>query len=139
MAEGLEQNARERLSAAGLRPTRQRIGLAALLFKDGPRHVTAETLHAEAGQAGEPVSLATVYNTLRAFTQAGLLRQVAVDGARVYFDTNTAAHHHFFDETTGALVDIDAREIAIDGVPEPPGGSEIASVDVIVRLRAKTD
>ncbi len=137
MAEPRELEARDRLAAVGLRPTKQRIGLAALLFAGGPRHVTAETLHAEAGRAGATVSLATVYNTLRAFTQSGLVRQVAVDGSRVYFDTNVEEHHHFFDEQSGVLRDIDAREILVDGVPEPPEGCEIASVDVIVRVRPK--
>src|SRR5262245_10510321 len=96
-----------RLRTAGLRPTRQRMALAQLLFTDKDRHVTAETLHGEAVAAGESVSLATVYNTLHQFTEAGLLRQVVVDGSRTYFDTNTGDHHHFYREDDGLLIDID--------------------------------
>src|SRR6201746_243776 len=106
---------------AGLRPTRQRVELAGLLFSDCDRHVTAESLHDEVTQAGMKVSLATVYNTLHQFTQAGLLRQVIVDAARSYFDTNTGDHQHFFLEDEGMLIDI-AEHIAVSGVPTPPAG-----------------
>src|ERR1041385_2015846 len=102
----------ERLRQAGLRPTRQRAALAALLFTGPARHVTAEALHEEAQKAGETVSLATVYNTLHQFTEAGLLRQVTVDGSRTWFDTNTHEHHHFFREDDGQLIDIATDDIA---------------------------
>jgi Fur family iron response transcriptional regulator len=124
-----------RLRAAGLRPTRQRVALTDLLFRQGHRHVTAETLHDEALGAGCKVSLATVYNTLHQLTEAGLLRQVVVDAARSYFDTNTSPHQHFFDEDGSLLIDIDGGKIAVSGVPVPPRGMEIASVDVVVRIR----
>lgn len=124
----------KRLREAGLRPTRQRILLATLLFADGDRHVTAETLHMEAVAAGERVSLATVYNTLHQFRQAGLLRELAVDGTRTYFDTNTSNHNHFYVETDGELVDIPSSSIRVDGLPEPPAGMRIAHIDVVVRL-----
>jgi len=127
----------ERLRRAGLRPTRQRAALAALLFTDCVRHVTAEALHAEAEAAGEHVSLATVYNTLHQFTEAGLLRQVTVDGTRTYFDTNTGDHHHFYREEDGMLVDIESDGIAVVGLPEPPDGSRVERVDVVVRLRKR--
>jgi Fur family transcriptional regulator, iron response regulator len=84
------------LRRAGLRPTRQRVALAALLFGNGDRHVTAEILHEEAVKAGERVSLATVYNTLHQFERAGLLREIAIGGQRAYFDTNISNHNHFF-------------------------------------------
>ncbi len=119
---------------AGLRPTRQRLALGALLFGAGDRHVTAEELHLEAVNAGERVSLATVYNTLHQFRQAGLLRELAVDGTRIYFDTNTSNHNHYFVESAGELVDIPAGSIRVDGLPEPPPGMRIAHVDVVVRL-----
>ena len=125
----------EQLKAAGLRPTRQRLALAKLLLESGPRHVTAEELFHEARSAGIPVSLATVYNTLHQFTSVGLLREVVVDMGQSYFDTNTSHHHHFFDEATGALTDIPDRDIEINRLPEPPLGSEIERVEVIVRLR----
>jgi Fur family transcriptional regulator, iron response regulator len=125
----------EQLKAAGLRPTRQRLALAKLLLESGPRHVTAEELFHEARTAGIPVSLATVYNTLHQFTSVGLLREVVVDMGQSYFDTNISHHHHFFDETTRALTDIPDHEIEIGHLPEPPFGSEIDRVEVIVRLR----
>lgn len=123
-----------RLRTAGLRPTRQRLALGRLLFDGGDRHVTAEALHEEAQGAGVSVSLATVYNTLHQFTEAGLLREVVVDSARTYFDTNTSDHHHFFVENTGSLMDIEGNRIAITGLPEAPEGTDVAGVDVIVRL-----
>ena len=126
-----------RLRAAGLRPTRQRLALARLLFEKGDRHITADELHAEAVEAGVGVSLATVYNTLNQFTEAGLLREVAVEAGRAYFDTNTSDHHHFYFEDRGQLVDIPAEELSVAGVPSAPAGTEVARVDVIVRLRAR--
>ncbi|MGV8997531.1 MAG: iron response transcriptional regulator IrrA [Parvibaculaceae bacterium] len=123
-----------RLRDAGLRPTRQRLALGRLLFDSGDRHVTAEVLHEEAQKAGVSVSLATVYNTLHQFTDAHLLREVVVDSARTYFDTNVSDHHHFFVETSGHLMDIDGDKIAVMGLPEAPEGTSFARVDVIVRL-----
>jgi Fur family transcriptional regulator, iron response regulator len=125
------------LRAAGLRPTRQRIALARLIFARGNRHLTAEELHEEAVGASEAVSLATIYNTLHQFTRAGLLRILAVEGSRTYFDTNTSDHHHFFIEEDGLIVDIDGGGVSIGRLPEPPEGMEIANIDVVVRLRRK--
>ncbi len=124
-----------RLREAGLRPTRQRLALGRLLFDGGDRHVTAEALHEEAQAAGVSVSLATVYNTLHQFTEAHLLREVVVDSARTYFDTNVSDHHHFFLENSGSLMDIDGNKIAITGLPQAPDGTDVARVDVIVRLQ----
>jgi Fur family iron response transcriptional regulator len=126
--------ARERLHAVGLRPTRQRLALARILFENGDRHVTAEQLHGEAAAAAIPVSLATVYNTLHQFTEAGLLHEVVVEPGRSYFDTNNADHHHFFCEANGLLQDIPAREVTVSGLPLAPDGTEIRRVDVIVRI-----
>ena len=126
-----------RLRAAGLRPTRQRLALGALLFGSGDRHVTAEILHAEASAAGEQVSLATVYNTLHQFTEAGLLRELAIDGGKAYFDTNTSNHNHFFIEDKSELMDIPGDTIRVDGLPEPPEGMMVSHIDVVVRLVAK--
>jgi Fur family iron response transcriptional regulator len=127
----------EQLRKAKLRPTRQRLDLARLLFAGGDRHVTAEGLHEEAVKAGVPVSLATVYNTMHQFTQSGLLREVTVDGSRIYFDTNTGNHHHFYCEDDGSLMDIDGDCIEVGGVPAPPAGAQIDRVDVIVRLKRR--
>lgn len=124
----------ERLRAAGLRPTAQRRALADLLFQHGHRHVTAELLHQEAKDAGYPVSLATVYNALHQFTEAGLLQQVIVEPSHSYFDTNTDAHQHFYSEEDGRLTDISA-DIGVSGLPQPPKGTRIARVDVVVRIR----
>jgi Fur family iron response transcriptional regulator len=125
------------LRRVGLRPTRQRLGLAALLFGKGDRHISAEMLHEQAIGARLPVSLATVYNTLHQFTEAGLLRELAIDGSKTYFDTNTGNHHHFFVEGDNEVIDIDAGAVKIGELPIPPEGMEIVRVDVIVRVRPK--
>lgn len=123
------------LRGAGLRPTRQRVALAEILYAHGNRHVSAEDLHAEALTHGVPVSLATIYNTLHQFTGAGLLRAVPVEGARTYFDTNTTDHQHFFVEDDNAVIDIPDGQMRVGRVPELPPGLEISRVDVVVRLR----
>ena len=125
------------LRAVGLRPTRQRLVLGGLLFGDGDRHVTAEQLHAEVAALGEHVSLASVYNTLHQFKKAGLVRELAIDGSKAYFDTNTSNHSHFLLESTGALMDIPGDTMVVSGVPEPPAGMRITHVDVVVRLATK--
>ncbi|MBL4747784.1 MAG: transcriptional repressor [Magnetovibrio sp.] len=128
-------NVIEQLRTAGLRPTRQRLALAKLLFENGPRHVTAEIVRCEAQDQSIRVSLATVYNTLHHFTKAGLLREIVVDPARSYFDTTTTEHGHFFHEDTGVLVDMDS-DVKISSMPPLPEGSKITSIDMIVRLRS---
>jgi Fur family iron response transcriptional regulator len=122
------------LQRAGLRPTRQRVALGTLLFGNGDRHVTAEKLHEEAVKAGEVVSLATVYNTLHQFQKAGLLRELAIDGDRAYFDTNTSNHNHYYIEHEGKLIDIPGDTVRVDGLPEPPSGMKVSHIDVVVRL-----
>src|SRR3982074_2585097 len=124
-----------RLRDVGLRPTRQRMALGWMLFGKGGRHVTAEMLYEEAVKAKVPVSLATIYNTLHQFTDAGLLRQIAVDGSKTYFDTNVSEHHHFFIEGENDLVDILPSEVVLGSTPVPPEGYEVARIDVVVRLR----
>ncbi len=124
----------EMLRQARLRPTRQRLTLGRLLFESGDRHVTAEQLHAEVTALGEHVSLATVYNTLHQFKRAGLVRELAIEGSKAYFDTNTSNHNHFLLETTGDLMDIPGDAIRVEGLPEPPDGMKITHVDVVVRL-----
>ena len=131
------QNVRAMLRKVGLRPTRQRMELGWLLFSKGDRHLTAEMLFEEASNARVPVSLATVYNTLNQFTDVGLLRQVAVDGSKTYFDTNTSDHHHFFVEGQNALVDIPSASVTIGDLPQVLDGYEVARVDVVVRLKRK--
>lgn len=127
----------DRLRSAGLRPTRQRLALARLLFDGGDRHVTAEQLHAEALGAKVRVSLATVYNTLHQFTALGMLREVVVEPARSYFDTNTSDHHHFFHERSGQLADIPGDQVQLSRLPAAPPGTEVTRVDVVVRVRAR--
>lgn len=124
------------LASAGLRPTRQRIALAELLVGDGEnRHVTAESLHAASRAAGEAVSLATVYNTLRAFCEVGLMNEVVVDGSKSYFDTRTDDHPHFYWEDSHSLTDAPAEELSIASLPKVPEGMAVSRVDVVIRLR----
>ncbi|MGI8526902.1 MAG: iron response transcriptional regulator IrrA [Pseudolabrys sp.] len=125
------------LRQVGLRPTRQRMALGWILFGKGDRHLTAEMLYEEASRAKVPVSLATIYNTLHQFTDVGLLRQVAVDGSKAYFDTNVSEHHHFFVEDGNELLDIPGADVIVDRTPTAPEGYEIARIDVVVRLRRK--
>ena len=143
LAEGalapLQSSIAERLRKAGLRPTRQRVALGTLLLGGEDRHVSAEMLHAEALAQGEHVSLATVYNTLHQFTGVGLLRELAIDGGKAYFDTNVSNHNHFFIEEHGQLMDIPGDTIRVDGLPEPPEGMRVSHIDVVVRLVPKTD
>jgi Fur family iron response transcriptional regulator len=134
---GTSIDAGQLLRRAGLRPTRQRMALAMLLFRNGDRHVTAELLHEEAVRAGQRVSLATVYNTLHQFKRAGLLREIAIGGQRAYFDTNISNHNHFFIEEKGELVDIPGNSIKVDGLPSPPEDLQVSHIDVIVRLIPK--
>ncbi|MDD3446784.1 MAG: Fur family transcriptional regulator [Zavarzinia sp.] len=129
------RDALQRLKAAGLRPTRQRLALTRILFESGHRHLTAETLHAEAKSAGVDVSLATIYNTLHQFTGVGLLREVVIDTGKAYFDTNTDDHHHFFFEESNRLTDIPGDHVTIANLPEAPEGMEVARVEVVIRLR----
>jgi len=125
----------DRLKTAGLRPTRQRLALARLLFSSGDRHLTAEQLHGEAVAARVPVSLATVYNALHQFTSTGLLREVIVEPGRSYFDTNVTDHHHFFHEDSGHLEDIAGEDVLLGALPPPPKGKCVRRVDVIIRVR----
>lgn len=130
------QRGTEWLSGASLRPTRQRMTLARLLVGDGrDRHVTAESLFEAASKSDEKVSLATVYNTLRAFCDAGLMREITVDGSKSYFDTNMSDHPHFYWEESASLTDAPAEQLKIIQIPDAPDGAEIASVDVVIRLR----
>jgi Fur family iron response transcriptional regulator len=129
---------RAKLRQVGLRPTRERLALGALLFSGGNRHVSAEMLFEEANQAKVDVSLATIYNTLNQFTQAGLLRQVAIDGSKSYFDTNNTEHNHFYIEERGEVIDISPTDVVVGKAPTPPDGYEIVRIDVVVRLRRKS-
>jgi Fur family iron response transcriptional regulator len=129
----------EQIRSSGLRPTRQRMALAKLLFGDEDRHVTAEILHLQAQSERVKVSLATVYNTLHQFTAAGLLREISVDGSRSYFDTNTGHHHHFYYEKDGKLRDIPDDVISIDKLPTAPEGTKIKSVDVVVTITSSNN
>jgi len=121
-----------------LRPTRQRVALAELLFSKGHRHISAEALHEEAENRSIKVSLATIYNTLHQFTNAGLLRAVPVDGSKTYFDTNVDNHHHFYVEDDQKVIDIPAQTFTVGMLPEPPEGMEITRVEVVVRVRRKS-
>lgn len=128
------------LARADVRPTRQRVLLANLLVGDGRhRHVTAESLYEAVRASGARVALATVYNTLKAFSEAGLLREITVNGARSYFDTDTSNHAHFYWEDSGELADAGhdspQHEVNVSNLPEPPAGTEISKIDVVIRLK----
>lgn len=134
-----EDRARAWLMRADLRPTRQRLALAELLVGDGQdRHVTAEWLHRAADTAAMSVSLATVYNTLHSFSQAGLIAEITVDGGKSYFDTRPDDHTHFYVEDEGRVMDVPDGSVVFGALPEPPEGMEIDRVDVVIRLRRKS-
>ncbi|WP_417316608.1 iron response transcriptional regulator IrrA [Emcibacter sp.] len=124
-----------KLRDAGLRPTRQRLTLAKLLFDGLDRHVTAEILHEEASARNNSVSLATVYNTLHQFTDVGLLREVVVDSGRTYFDTNTTDHYHFFHEEDGRLEDVPLGDVEIASLPAAPEGKAYSRVAVVIHVK----
>lgn len=127
----------ERLRAVGLRPTQQRIALARLLFSRGDRHLTADQVHHEAQTSGVRVSLATIYNCLHQFTEAGLLRELVIEPGKSYFDTNVVPHHHFYIEAEGRLVDLPHQSIALSSLPNLPEGYALDRVEVVVRLQAQ--
>ena len=136
MVETTLERGNQWLVSAGVRPTRQRVALAALLIGDGKnRHVTAESLFEAAQGADDKVSLATVYNTLRTFCDAGLIREITVDGSKSYFDTNISDHPHFYWEDTAILTDAPAEDLQISKLPDAPDGAEVSKVDVVIRLR----
>ncbi|MGB8818559.1 MAG: iron response transcriptional regulator IrrA [Rhizobiaceae bacterium] len=135
----LPMSIEDRLRRVGLRPTRQRRDLARIIFRKGDRHFTAEDLQSEVAEAGIGISLATIYNNLHQFTGAGLLRPLSMDGSRTFFDTNVSNHNHFLVEGGNEVIDIPDNAISMDGLPQAPEGYEISHVDVIVRLRRKTD
>ena len=135
LASGPSPEVNEMLQSAGLRPTRQRMALGWLLFSKGERHLTDEMLYEEALASDISVSLATVYNTLNQFITAGLLRQVSVDGAKNYFDTNVSSHQHFYVESTRELIDIPNNSLSSYHLSGVPIGYEISRVDMIIRLR----
>jgi Fur family transcriptional regulator, iron response regulator len=135
---GMTRTTKEKLRSVGIRPTRTRIALAHILFAHGNRHVSAEMLFEEANRTKVSVSLATVYNALRDFTEVGLLRQLAVESSKSYFDTNSSDHHHFYLEDRQELMDIPPTDVMVGQAPAPPEGFEITRIDVVVRLRQKT-
>lgn len=128
-------DALSRLRAAGLRPTRQRLALAKILSEGGHRHLTAEMLYEETKAANLSISQATIYNTLHQFTDAGFVRQIVVDPGRTYFDTNASAHQHYYNETTGQLLDIPESDIGLPTAPQPPKGTVVERVDIVIRIR----
>ena len=123
-----------RMADCGIRPTAQRMRIASLLLAE-PQHLSAEQILASLRQAGARVSKATVYNTLNLFASHGLIRQLSVDGARAWFDSNVDAHYHFHDVATGALIDVPVPEVEFSRLPPPPPGTEVEGIDLVIRLR----
>jgi Fur family transcriptional regulator, iron response regulator len=126
-----------RLSECGIRPTAQRVRIAVLLLA-GPQHLSAEQILASLRASGTRVSKATVYNTLNLFAARGLIRQLSVDGSRAWFDSNVDAHYHFHDVASGALIDVPVPEVEFSKLPPPPPGTEVAGIDLVIRLRRKS-
>ncbi|MBA8876732.1 iron response transcriptional regulator IrrA [Phyllobacterium myrsinacearum] len=131
---GTAVTVRDRIKNAGLRPTKQRLALGHILFKEQQGHTTADQLHRETVRSGARMSLATVYNTLNQFADAGLLSRVNLDGEQSYFDINTSNHHHFHLQATGLLIDIPAEELTFGKLPSPPDGYRISKIDVLIGL-----
>ncbi len=138
MFSAIPMSIEDRLRKVGLRPTRQRCDLANLIFRRGDRHFTAEDLQGEALTANIPVSLATIYNNLHQFTEAGLLRTLSMDGSKTWFDTNVSNHYHFLIEGDNEVVDIPSGTVGISSLPTAPEGYDIVHVDVTVRLRKRS-
>lgn len=127
-----------KLEAHGISPTPQRIAVAQVLLVR-PQHMTAEHVHARVNAEARKVSVATVYNTLKLFTERGLLREVVVEPGRVFYDSTTAEHHHFYDISTGELSDIAAGAIGFANLPGAPQGTELVGVDVVIRVRSERE
>lgn len=123
-----------RLAGLGIRPTAQRVRIAALLLSS-PQHLSAEQILATLRAAGARISKATVYNTLNLFAERGVIRQLSVDGARTWFDSNVAPHYHFHDMDTGALLDVPVPEVEFARLPPLPAGMEMAGIDLVIRVR----
>jgi Fur family transcriptional regulator, iron response regulator len=124
------------LAGCGIRPTAQRVRIAALLLS-APQHLSAEQILASLRASGARISKATVYNTLNLFAEHGLIRQLSVDGARAWFDSNVDPHYHFHDLSSGALIDVPVPEVEFSRLPPPPPGTEVAGIDLVIRLRKK--
>lgn len=131
------QEISDRLKKVGLRPTRQRLNIGRLLFGATHRHITADDLFQEIQTTGEQLSLATIYNTLHHFSEVGLLRRICTGSERVYFDTDTGDHHHFYVQDEDRIVDAPAGDTIINRLPEAPEGYEITKVDVVIHLKPK--
>ena len=125
-----------KLRTSGLRPTKQRILIAKNLFERNKTfHFTVEALNKEVNKKGKVrVSLATVYNTVEAFTKAGYLKEILTSKSKSYYDTNIKSHHHFYDEGTKKLTDIDYNQVKLSKVPTPPKGKKIKNLEVVIRI-----
>jgi len=126
----------QKLTACGIRPTAQRVQIAALLLS-ADQHLSAEQILASLGARGMHVSKATVYNTLNLFAASGLIRQLSIDGERTWFDSNTAAHYHFHDVDGGELIDVPVPDVEFSRLPTIPDGMELAGIDLVIRVRRK--
>ena len=131
-----KSNTIETLRTSGLRPTKQRVQLAKFLFdRDKTFHFNVEDLHKTINlKNNKKISLATIYNTVHAFKNAGYLKEILIKNNKSFFDTNTEVHHHFFDEKNNLLTDVSAEEISIKKIPSPPAGKFIKQVEVIINI-----
>jgi len=119
-----------------IRPTSQRVEIAALMFLQ-PQHLSADLILSRVNRTGAKVSKATVYNTLNLFAKKGLIREVIIDSGKVFYDSNTDVHHHIYNEDTGMLLDVAADKMVIENLPAIPANTETTGIDVIIRVKNK--
>jgi Fur family iron response transcriptional regulator len=134
----VDRDIAEQLREVGITPTQQRVQIAEILFAR-PQHLSADQILAVVNSNGPIASKATIYNTLGLFARKGLVREVIVDPSKVFYDSNTSAHHHFYNVDSGELTDIDAREVMISNLPDLPANTQPAGVDIIFRIRESSD
>ena len=133
----IRKNIANKLRTSGLRPTKQRILIAKNLFeRDNTFHFTVETLNREINKNGnKKISLATIYNTVEAFKKAGHLKKILTSNTKSYYDTNIRSHHHFYDDETKELTDIDYQKVKLSKIPNPPKGKKIKNLEVVISLQ----
>ena len=134
----VDRDIAEQLREVGITPTQQRVQIAEILFAR-PQHLSADQILGVVNSNGPIASKATIYNTLGLFARKGLVREVIVDPSKVFYDSNTSAHHHFYNVDSGELTDIDAREVIIPNLPDLPANTQPAGVDIIFRIRESSD
>ena len=132
----LKTKVQEKLKLYGLRPTRARTRIGMMLL-DKPKHLSADQVHEKLKQKGYTISKATVYNTLNAFSECGIVSEVTIDPSRIYYDSRTTPHHHFFNIDTGQLVDIASNDMSVKNIPRLPDNTQIQDLEIVVKISNK--